>query len=76
MSDKQITARINSKLTKAKELIKECEVLAEKHKVVFSFSPAYGMGGTYFPHPEKAEDWESSNCYEEQYGWQPSSQGC
>jgi len=64
--------KISDNIEEAYRLIKEAEALADKHKLFFSFSVAYGMGGDY--HGDTADrysDWDDNPG-----GWSPSSQSC
>jgi hypothetical protein len=74
------SARISIKLEAVEALLAECVAIAEEGRVSFHFSPAYGMGGTYTPHPKEGEPgWDSSGCsYSDNgdYGWVSSSSNC
>lgn len=83
--DKKVALKaISEKLKQARDLITECEEIADEADVIFSFDVAYGMGGTYHPPKKKAErpadadddwedsDWESSD----EDGWVSSSANC
>lgn len=61
---------IDMKVEEAHKLIKECEKIADEHKLSFRWSLAYGMGGFYSGDPaERAE-------YETEQGWISSSSNC
>lgn len=52
-------------------LIGEAESLAKEHKLLFSFSLARGMGGTYYGYEENLNDYDDMGP-----GWSPSSENC
>lgn len=61
---------IDEKLAEAESLIRECEAIADEHKLMFSFGLAYGMGGDYYgDENERDEDYFDG-------GWAASSRGC
>lgn len=73
--------KISKLIAEAEAKIKEAEHLADSVGTSFSFSVAYGMGGSYVGkhipvegEEEETEEWESSD--EDQEGWYPSSQSC
>lgn len=70
MTKNEARELINMKLNKVYKLVKECEALAEEHKVTFDLSVAYGMGGTYIPEGMKG-CWHESDS-----GWVSSSSMC
>jgi len=55
--------KIDALTTQIQELLDQATSLADKHRLGFSFSPAYGMGGYYRGEPGGSE-WVSSteNC--------------
>ena len=57
----EASALIVEKLFQAKELIRECELLADRHDIVFNWDISYGMGGYY--------DGSEGE-------WMPSSESC
>lgn len=59
---------MHEKVSEAYAALAEAEALADAHKLSFSFSPCYGMGGRYYGDPEDYND--------ECDGWYPSSQSC
>lgn len=61
---------IEEKLSQAMKLIRECEAIANEHKLMFSMQVAYGMGGDYYGDQEQ---WDDEYMVE---GWAPSSMGC
>lgn len=73
MNKEEAITAIAEKTKQAEALIRECEVLANEHEIVFEFSLAYGMGGTFYP-----KGWDNSGCYpdEDDSGWMSSSQQC
>lgn len=77
MNKKEADKEIYKKLARIKELVKECEVLANKYKIDFSLNVGgYGMGGWYSPVPE-GEDPEATDKYgSKMYGWLASSHSC
>ena len=68
MTQQEASARISTLIVAAKELITEAEALADAHKLEFSFSVAYGMGGYYYGKGSE-ETWG-------EHGWNPSSRSC
>jgi hypothetical protein len=55
--DKQEANKIIAeKIAQAEALIKECEVIADKTGVGFSWDLAYGMGGWYNPDTSEARE--------------------
>lgn len=76
MSDqarRDANAEISKKLDQARQLLKECQALADQHALSFSFNPAYGMGGTYYG--KGNEEWSSSSDGSEGE-WVSSSSQC
>ncbi len=72
-SSEKAQKEIQRLLSEARTLVRQAEELAKENKLSFSFSIAYGMGGTFTGDPD--EDWggydSSSNV-----GWHPSSHNC
>lgn len=61
---------INQHMKQIEALFGECEQLADKHDVAFSFDYiGYGAGATYYPNKKDEE-------HEDGSGWMPSSQSC
>lgn len=76
---KKAAEEIAEKTDQAMKLIRECEEIAKKHNLSFSFQVAYGMGGTF----NAGADWDSSGCEWENSGctnyepeWSASSHEC
>jgi hypothetical protein len=70
MTKKEAVARIAILIGAAKENIREAEVLADEHGLVFDLNPARGMGGTYYGvGHEFTKQWAEE-------GWNPSSMSC
>lgn len=69
-NEQKALKEISEKLEEAYKLIRECEKIAEKANVEFSFDVAYGMGGTYIP--KKIADQERWT----DHGWNASSHSC
>lgn len=68
---REATGKIAEQLKIANEALKEAQRIADDAGVSFSWDgPTYGMGGYYTPNFE-----ESDNYYEES-GWNASSQSC
>lgn len=69
---------IDEKVKAAYALITEAQVIADEHKLSFSFDVAYGMGGTYLGNPEDRESAYRYGDYDRDSddGWRPSSRGC
>lgn len=70
MDKQEAVARIAVLVGAAEENIHEAEKLADEFGLDFDFSPAYGMGGTYY-----GEGHEYTTQWAEQ-GWNPSSMSC
>ncbi len=70
---KDANDKIGALISEAEAKISEAEKIANEAGVTFSFSVAYGMGGTYFPPKIKEDDeeWEPSDT-----GWVSSSAQC
>ena len=68
MTKQEAAAKIADLVAQAHNAINEAESLADEHKLDFSFSVAYGMGGTYYPAGHKY-GWTEE-------GWNPSSHSC
>src|ERR1039457_885800 len=77
--------KISKLIAEAAAKIKEAEHLADTVGTSFSFSVAYGMGGSYVgkhipveEEREESEEWEPSweSSDEDEEGWYPSSQSC
>ena len=69
MDDKEANKVIAKKLMEAEALIRECEKIADEHKLGFSWDLAYGMGGWYSGNPEARDAYSDS-------GWSSSSSSC
>jgi chaperonin cofactor prefoldin len=48
---------IDSKIKEIEKILAECTKIADENNVEFSFSPVYGMGGSYDP----VDGWISSS---------------
>lgn len=70
MDKQEAVERIAVLVGAAEENIAEAEKLADEFGLDFGFSPAYGMGGTFYG---EGHPW--INGYTEQ-GWNPSSMSC
>jgi hypothetical protein len=68
MTKEKAVAKIAELVQQAYDALNEAESVADEHKLDFSFSPAYGMGGTYYPAGHEYK-WVEE-------GWNPSSQSC
>ncbi len=68
MSTKEIQAQLSASVSAAYTALRAAEAFADEHKLDFSFSPAYGMGGCYL-------GTGNDDGYGEE-GWNPSSQSC
>lgn len=71
MTDQEKQAELSRLVRAAEEALKAATDFADEHKLYFSWSPAYGMGGSYIGDPE--ERWNSD--YSDD-GWHSSSMGC
>lgn len=69
-----VSAQIDAFVEEAYRALKKAEDLAIEHKTSFSFSPAYGMGGSFEGYVEEDETDEWGDAKEP--GWCPSSQSC
>lgn len=58
--------QIDKLVAQATEALRNAEELAIKHNVAFSFHPAYGMGGYFYPEGGKYHE----------AGWKASSHSC
>lgn len=76
MDRQEATKLIAEKINAAQALINEAEEISNESGVGFDWDLAYGMGGWYNPKPKDESEWTSSDYYEEDYGWQASSQSC
>jgi hypothetical protein len=65
---------LNKMVAKVMDDLRACEKFADEHKLGFSFSPAYGMGGYYNGDPE--ERYDPYGYGDEPPAWSPSSVGC
>lgn len=70
-NQQEANALIAERLELAQALISECESIADKAKVGFSWDLAYGMGGWYEP-----KNGEVNRYGDEIGGWQSSSSSC
>lgn len=72
MSTKELNAKLAALVQEVYDALRAAEDFAEEHKLGFSFSPAYGMGG-YFDGEQVGgtNEWG-----DESDGWNPSSQSC
>lgn len=70
VNDKTLSAqdKIDALTKLAHAAIGEAETLADEYEIEFSFSVAYGMGGTY------GRSWDASS--DSEFEWQSSSQSC
>ena len=81
MENKEAVEKINNLIKEAMDKIREAETIANQTNTPFSFKPAYGMGGTYYPSKENKEGFEGDgdDYYESDYyesGWVSSSSNC
>ncbi len=67
MDKAEAKTKIDELVKEAYAKITEAEELSEQSGLEFYFSPAYGMGGTYYP---------ENNAWEVSPGWSASSQSC
>lgn len=67
MSTKELQQELAALVNAAEEALSKATSFADEHKLSFSYSPAYGMGGYYNSNPE--DRWQ-------ELGWNPSSQSC
>ena len=66
---------IEEKLKQIHQLLAECTQIADKEGTMFSFRPAYSMGGTYYS-PSIIKDWKMEDDYQLYNGWKSSSADC
>jgi non-ribosomal peptide synthetase component E (peptide arylation enzyme) len=69
MTEAEAKKAIEDKIQAAYALINEAEEIADKYKLSFGFSVAYGMGGYYDGDPENRSEYSED-------GWYASSQSC
>ena len=69
MTREEANKEIQALVARAYAAIRHAEEIADEHKLSFSFSPAYGMGGRYNGDPD---DWG----YDQEDGWRASSHSC
>jgi hypothetical protein len=62
-------AKISTHVSAAYAELNAAQEIADKYKLSFSFSPAYGMGGHYYGDPDDHSDYNEG-------GWHASSQSC
>lgn len=79
-SKEQATKVIESKLSQAQQLFRECAKIAEEHDVYFhtSILGLYGSGASYYP-PEEDDDGldeYGDEVPEDQRGWSASGGSC
>lgn len=74
----KISEEIDAKLQKVRELLAECEMLADRGGVEFNFSIGYGMGGTYYPpkSPNPDANPDEDGYDDDNAGWHSSSSKC
>lgn len=74
MTKEEARKAIAEKLEQVNSLYKECVALADEHNIPFfaDIMSTYGTGAYYSP------KWNDSGCtdYDEDGGWQASSQSC
>lgn len=69
MDMKEASKLIAQKIEEIEKLVTECTSIADKSGVGFFLDVGgYGMGGYYEPN--------ASGSYDDEYGWQSSSQSC
>lgn len=71
MTKEEANKEIAVQVATAYKALAKAEALAIKHKLEFSFSPAYGMGGRFYGEVEE-DDWTDL----EEPGWVSSSHDC
>lgn len=84
-TNKQLYAELNVLVEVAQTALAEAQRFANENDLSFNFSPAYGMGGTFYPASGQVRNeynettWHNSDCYgngDAEGRWQPSSQSC
>lgn len=66
--------KLKELVSTAEAALAEAELFAIKHGLEFSFSPAYGMGGTFYGSMEDSN--KSYYGIDNDHGWIASSQTC
>lgn len=73
---RRASAQVSGLVQEAYNKLHEAEKIANEYGIVFSFSPAYGMGGTYYP-PRNDDYNDSDDWYDsDEQGWVSSSEQC
>lgn len=76
MNQEDAQKELDERLTKIKELLLECENIAEENQLEFEFDVAYGMGGNYYPHPDGKRYEGSPGEEDSEFGWYSSTRSC
>lgn len=66
---REAQSQISKHVSAAYAELDKAKALADKYKLDFHFSPAYGMGGYYNGDPDERSEYSED-------GWRPSSQSC
>lgn len=72
---KRAAEQVSELVQEAYNKLNEAQKIAKEYGIVFSFSPAYGMGGTYYP-PRDDDYNDSDEWYGSDEGWVSSSADC
>ena len=75
---REANAQIAELVKIAKDALAEAAKVADSAGIEFTFKPAYGMGGTYYPVRSEETNWSSSSdgWSSSNEGWVASSQSC
>ena len=76
MSQEEAQRKLDERLAKIRELLLECETIAEESQVNFALNVAYGMGGNYYPHPDGKRYEGSPGQEDSEFGWYSSTRSC
>lgn len=77
MTDKLTPQQKLAKLVEeAEAALAEAEAFANEHNLTFTFEPAYGMGGTFYPGARCHDDSWLSDHIGSEGGWISSSAEC
>jgi hypothetical protein len=69
--------KLNGLINQALNALAKAEEYAKEHGMSFTFSPVYGMGGTFRPIGKYDDRWEyDGDGIEGDHAWFPSSKSC
>lgn len=81
MTKEEANKKLSEAVAAAYAALRVAQAIADEHGLTFSFSAAYGMGGTYIGAKSEENDWQASGggCsfdQEPEGEWRSSSAGC